>query len=152
MVFKQINVELNDLNNINYLIYETPQYSGYTGSIWDNDRGDRWSQPKTNTSFIRHLIIERINCVNFLKKKMLIPAAAGGQVTVVSDGDGARRARSVMRSWISFTTTRMTTSTGFTPFIIHCKRPQTLSVTGVGIKSVSQLPVHPFTPTFTRSL
>lgn len=48
-----------------------PQYSGCTGSIWDNDRGDRWSQPKTNTSFISHLIIERINCVNFLKKKCL---------------------------------------------------------------------------------
>lgn len=67
MVLKQFNVEINDLNDINYLIYESP---GHTGCIWNNDRGDRWSQPYTNTSFISHLIIEHFNCVNFLKKNV----------------------------------------------------------------------------------
>lgn len=53
---------------------------------------DRWTdhtEVSTNkhTSFISHLIIEHINCVESLK--MFIPAAAGGPVAVVSDGDGA---------------------------------------------------------------
>lgn len=41
MVLKQFNVEINDLNDINCLIYETPESSGHTGCIWNNDRGDR---------------------------------------------------------------------------------------------------------------
>lgn len=52
---------------------------------------DRWrehTEVSTNkhTSFISHLIIEHINCVNL---KMFIPATAGVPVAVVNDGDGA---------------------------------------------------------------